>query len=87
MSQTTWYKDIDVSAWMGLLGPRGMPADVVRTLNGHLNEILKMPDVVSKMANLGIDPVGGDPSILAKQVSGDDELFGRLVKEFGIKQE
>ena len=32
------------------------------------------------MANLGIDPVGGDPSILAKQVSGDDELFGRLVK-------
>jgi tripartite-type tricarboxylate transporter receptor subunit TctC len=81
------YKDLDVSAWMGLLGPKGMPADVVRTLNGHLNEILRMPDVVAKMATLGIDPIGGDPSVMAKQVAGDDELFGRLIKEFGIKAE
>lgn len=81
------YKDLDVSAWMGLLGPKGMPADVVRSLNGHFNEILKMPDVVARMTALGIDPIGGDPAVLARQVSGDDELFGRLIKEFGIKQE
>jgi tripartite-type tricarboxylate transporter receptor subunit TctC len=81
------YKELDVSAWMGLLGPRGLPTDIVRTLNAAMNEVLKMPDVVAKMATLGIDPVGGDPAVLAKQVSGDDELFGRLVKEFGIKAE
>lgn len=81
------YKELDVSAWMGLLGPKGMPADIVRTLNAHMNEILKMPDVVARMANLGIDPIGGEPSVLARQVSGDDALFGRLIKEFGITQE
>ena len=47
------YKGVQVGAWHGLFGPKGMPADVVKTLNGHFNEILKMPDVVSRMETLG----------------------------------
>jgi len=81
------YKEVDVSAWMGLLGPKGLPADLVRTLNTHMNEILKMPDVVAKMAALCIEPVGGDGSVLANQVAADNDRFGKLVKEFGITAE
>jgi tripartite-type tricarboxylate transporter receptor subunit TctC len=81
------YKDLDVSAWMGLLGPKGLPPEVVRTLNQHFNEVLKMPDVMARMASLGIEPIGGEPAVLARQIAGDDELFGRLIKEFGIKAE
>ena len=81
------YKDLDVSAWMGLLGPKGLPADIVRALNGHFNEILKMPDVVARMTTLGIEPIGGEPAVLAKQVADDDARFGKLVKEFGITAE
>ena len=36
------------------------------------------------MNALGIEPVGGDASVLAKQIAGDNERFGKLVKEFGI---
>ena len=79
------YKDLYVSAWMGLLGPKGLPADIVRTLNAHFNDILKMPDVQAKMASLGIEPIGGDGAVLAKQIAEDDERFGKLVKEFGIR--
>ncbi|REM31420.1 tripartite tricarboxylate transporter substrate binding protein, partial [Mycobacterium tuberculosis] len=75
----------DVSAWMGLLGPKAMPPDVVQALNRHFNEILKMPDVQARMAALGIEPVGGAPSVLAQQISDDDQRFGRLVREFGIR--
>ena len=81
------YKDLDVSAWMGLLGPKGLPADIVRTINSHFNEVLKMPDIAARMAQLGIEPIGGDPSVLARQITTDDETFGRLIKEFGIKSE
>lgn len=81
------YKDLDVSAWMGLLGPRGLPADIVRTLNSHFNEVLKMPDVAARMASLGIEPIGGEPAVLARQIATDDETFGRLIREFGIKSE
>ena len=81
------YKDLDVSAWMGLLGPKGLPSEIVRTLGAHFNEILKMPDVNAKMLSLGIEPIGGDPSVLARQIAGDNERFGKLVKEFGITAE
>ena len=81
------YKDLDISAWMGLLGPKGLPPEIVRTLNQNFNEVLKMPDVMAKMANLGIEPVGGDPSVLGKQVAADEARFGKLVKDFGIKAE
>lgn len=76
---------VDVSAWMGLLGPKGLPPEVVRTLNTQMNEILKMPDVVAKMNALGIEPVGGDPAVLAQQIATDNERFGKLVKEFNIR--
>ncbi len=81
------HGELDVSAWMGLLGPKGMPTDVAKTLNAHFNEILKMPDVMARMAQLGIEPVGGDRAVLAKQVADDDTRFGKLVKEFGITAE
>ncbi len=81
------YKDMEVSAWMGLLGPKGLPADTVRTLNAQMNEVLKMPDVVAKMNALGIEPVGGEPAVLARQIATDNERFGKIIKEFGIKAE
>jgi tripartite-type tricarboxylate transporter receptor subunit TctC len=81
------YKELDVSAWMGLLGPKGLSPDIVRTVNSHFNEVLKMPDVAARMASLGIEPVGGEPAVLARQIASDDETFGRLIREFGIKAE
>lgn len=81
------FKDVEVSAWMALLGPKGLKPDVVRTLNVLMNEIMKTPDVSVKLAMLGLDPVGGDPAVLARTIAEDDERFGRLVKEFGISVE
>ena len=79
------YKDLEVSAWMGLLGPKGLPPEIVRTLNGHMNEILKMPDVAAKMNSLGIEPLGGEPAVLARQIAADNERFGKIIKKFGIQ--
>jgi tripartite-type tricarboxylate transporter receptor subunit TctC len=79
------YKDVEVSAWMGLLGPKGLPPEITAKLNGLMNEILKMPDVVQKMNALGIEPVGGEPAVLARQIAVDDARFGKLVKDFGIQ--
>jgi tripartite-type tricarboxylate transporter receptor subunit TctC len=83
--QELGYKDVEVTAWHGLFGPKGMPADLVQTLNGHFNEILKMPDVVAKMAIFGALPLGGTPETLAKTNAADYERFGKVIKELGIQ--
>ncbi len=79
------YKDVQVGAWQGIFGPKGLPPEITKTLNTHLNEILKMPDVVSKMAVLGALPGGGEPSKLAKANADDYARFGKVIKELGIQ--
>ncbi len=79
------YKGVEVGAWQGLFGPKDLPADIVKTLNGQLNDILKMPDVQSKMAVFGALPGGGDAARLAKSNAGDYARFGKIIKDFGIQ--
>ncbi|MCV0441416.1 MAG: tripartite tricarboxylate transporter substrate binding protein [Hydrogenophaga sp.] len=78
-------KDAEVGAWQGFMGPKGMPADVVRTLNGHLNDILKMPDVQARMNTMALIPAGGEPAALAKINQYHHERYGKVIRETGIK--
>ena len=78
------YK-VDLDTWYGLFGPKGMPSGVVKTLNEHLNVILKMPDVVARMATLGAIPVGGSPETLGKLNAATHEQFGKIIKDLRIQ--
>ena len=77
-------KDVEVGAWQGFFGPKGMSPDVVRTLNGHLNEIIKMPDVIARMQTMALVPVGGEPPALAKINAYHNERYGMVIRETGI---
>ncbi len=79
------YKDVVVGSWNGFFAPKGTPAEVVKLLNEHLNEILKMPDVVKKMATFGALPAGGAPEVLGRTNADEYEAMGRLIRELGIR--
>ncbi len=78
-------KDVEVGAWQGFMGPKGLPADIVRVLNGHINEILKMPDVQARMTTLALVPAGGEPAALARINADHHTRYGRVIKEAGIQ--
>ena len=71
------YPTVKEGAWHGIMAPKGTPANVIQTLNAHMNDILRMPDVVEKMASFGARPVGGKPEALSK-INADD--YARLTK-------
>jgi tripartite-type tricarboxylate transporter receptor subunit TctC len=79
------FRDAEIGAWQGVFAPKGLPADIVRTLNGHFNEILKMPDVQGRMTQLALVPSGGEPGVLARALSNDYDRYGKVIKEFGIQ--
>ena len=79
------YKDVVVGAWNGFFAPKGTPAAVVNMLNGHMNEILRMPDVVERLASFGALPAGGAPDVLAKTNASDYEVQGKLIADLGIR--
>jgi tripartite-type tricarboxylate transporter receptor subunit TctC len=76
--------DVEVTAWYGLLGPRGMAAPQVQALNAHMNTVLQMADVNERMNALGIPRQGGDAASFAAVLRADSERYGRLVREFNI---
>ena len=78
------YKGVEVTAWQGMFAPKGLSPEIAKLLNGHMNEILKMPDVASKMHTFGALPAGGDSAQLGKLNADDYSRFGKLIKELGI---
>lgn len=81
------HKDVVVGAWNGFFAPKGTPIETVKLLNSHLNEIVKMPDVVEKMATFGALPAGGTPEVLGKTNATEYEQMGKLIKELGVTAE
>ena len=81
------YPGTRLSAWQGLVGPKGLPQDIVTTLNKQMNDIIRMPDVKAKLASMGIEPVGGTPAEFGQLIAADDKRFSALIKEFGIHAE
>ena len=83
--QESGYKGADVGAWQAIMGPKGMPPEVTKTLNTAMNDILKMPDVLARMRTIATIPVGGDGAVLAKINADDHYRYTKVVKEFGIQ--
>ena len=77
-------KDIDVDIWYALLGPAGLPGDVVALLNGELVAILRDPETRAGLLKQGLSPATGTPAELAKLIEADLERWGRVVREARI---
>jgi tripartite-type tricarboxylate transporter receptor subunit TctC len=77
----------DVNVWFGIVGPAGMPEDLVVKLNSQLNAILQMPDVRQRFAEQGVAPVGGPPQRFADHIKAEIEKWAVVVKDAKIPQE
>lgn len=79
--------DVEVDGWTGLWGPRGMSPELAARLNEHVNEILRMPDVVAKLAVIGMTPHGGSPDVLRSSNAAEYARYAKLIKDLNIEAE
>jgi tripartite-type tricarboxylate transporter receptor subunit TctC len=77
-------KDIDVDIWYALLGPAGLPREVVALLNAELAAILGEPATRAGLLKQGLSPQTGTPADLARLIESDLERWGRVVREARI---
>jgi tripartite-type tricarboxylate transporter receptor subunit TctC len=78
----TGYESV---SWSAILGPRGLPRDVVARWNDETNRILQLPDVKERMTSSGLDIVGGTPADLRKVLDQDIAKWTKVVKLANIK--
>jgi tripartite-type tricarboxylate transporter receptor subunit TctC len=81
------YPTYEVTNWHGLVGPKGLPKDVVERLNREVNEALTSPDAVKLLAADGLEPAGGSPQELAAILKDEMTRWARVVKQAGLKLE
>jgi tripartite-type tricarboxylate transporter receptor subunit TctC len=77
----------DATAWQGLVGPAGMPPDVVNRLNDAFNKVMAMPAVREKLIGGGLEPVGGTPEQFGRFIGSEIGKWTKIAKDVGAKAE
>jgi tripartite-type tricarboxylate transporter receptor subunit TctC len=77
----------DVTAWFAIVGPAGIPKDVVNKLSAVTMSALKKPDIKEKLAVIGLSPMPLGPDQLQAFIATEITKWTRLVKEANIQPE
>jgi len=81
------YKDYQVVNWHGLIGPKGMPADIVAKLNKAVNETMGAKSMESNLESDGLTASPGTAADFGAQLASESARWGAIVKKRNIKAE
>lgn len=73
-------KNFDAMQWYGVVGPAGIPADIVQRLNGTLNQVLALPDLREKLSGEAIEPMPMSAQAFGTFYQQDIARWTRLVQ-------
>lgn len=79
------YRGLSVESLFGLVGPKGIPADVMERVNRATNVTMKSSAVVNKMAVLGVEAKPTSAAEWTRLLKEDTELWADLIKKSGLK--
>ena len=77
----------DITAWFAIVGPAGIPKDVVSKLNVATTDALKKPDVKEKLAAIGLSTMPMSPDQLQGFIVSEIGKWTRLVRDANIQPE
>jgi tripartite-type tricarboxylate transporter receptor subunit TctC len=77
----------DTEVWWGLLGPAGMPRDLVEKISRDFIAALKTDAVKERLAKLGASPIGSTPQAFDAKIHADYDKWGPIIQAAGIKAE
>ena len=81
------FPAVEVLNWQGIIGPKGLPAEIVRTLNAAGNKALQDPDVRAKMLEQGNEIGGGTPEQFAALIKAEAPRWAKVVRDAKIDPE
>ena len=78
-------KNSDAGTFTALMGPAGLPRDVVAKLNTAANKTLAMPSTRDRFVSVGAEILGGTPVQLDANLKQELAMWTRVVKAANIK--
>lgn len=81
------FKGYDVTLWYGLVGPKGLPAEIVNRINAEVNKVLAQKETSAKLEVDGASAAGGTTAQFQAILSKEINLWRRIVTKLGVKPE
>jgi tripartite-type tricarboxylate transporter receptor subunit TctC len=72
--------ELDFGAWWAMWGPPDLPAALVQTLNGWVNDAVKALAAAGRLDALGIEPATRSPEEFAQYIRADLDRSEKLLK-------
>ena len=81
-------RGFDVTNWYSIMGPKGMPADMVMKIDAAVKTVLADPEVRAKLDPQGVQ-FGGPrtPEAFREFIRAENAKYARMVRELNIKAE
>ena len=74
-------------AYYGILGPKGLPKEVIDKVNAGVKKSLEDPAVRKRIEDTGSIIVGNTPEQFAAQIKAEFEVYKKVVDSAGLKLE
>lgn len=81
------FPEVEVLNWQGLVGPKGLPADLVKLLNTTLNKALQDPGLREIILSQGNEVGGGTPEQFAALIKTETPRWAKVVRDAKIEPE
>ena len=76
-----------VISWNGLAAAAGMPAEILATLNQHINAALSDPALQATASTLGMDARGSTPQEMRDRMAADVPKWAAVIEKAGIPKQ
>lgn len=80
-------KGVDSGTYWGILGPVGLPRDIVTKLSQTFRAAVESPDIKAKLEDRGYTALGGSPEAFGENIKTEIAKWARVVKAANIKVE
>jgi tripartite-type tricarboxylate transporter receptor subunit TctC len=80
-------QDAEVISWFGMVAPAKTPQDIIERLNAETVKALRDPEIVQKLASLGVRPVGNSPAEFDRFIKSERTKWSQIIKQANIKME
>ena len=76
--------DFDVGTWTGFIGPKGVPADVVKRLNEAVAEVVNDPAIRKRLVDEGAEIKLMSPQDFGAFMRAENTRWVKVIREAGI---
>ena len=84
-SMAEFLPTYEASIFVGIVAPRGTPADIIGTLNQNINLALNDPKMKQRIAELADTPLALSVADFAKLIAGETEKWAKVIRASNIK--